>query len=226
MRAWLVASAALVLASCGGAAEEEAPAPEPAPAPTFDAGPRTLVAADLDLDSLGARIEGPEGNEVESEIPGLGTMVSFVACPAAVEAPECDPDVLPEGTVYTYVHRVTLDTPAGKQDDKRAGGATLFRTTQAAAGFANVIGFSREQAEQVLGANGDIKVQLDGGRLVWRIAAGDGWVPGETLTFFWRSTLPPVGPQEAFRLEGEGLSGMATGPFPQELPVDETPPRS
>ena len=236
-----------LLAACGSAEQEEAPEP----VPTVNPGPRTLVGADLDLDALGPRIEGPEGSEVESEVPGLGTVVSYVACPAEMVGGEeaarsaeagadrasaagdtdaaegaCDLETQPEDALYTYVHRVTLETPEGEEEDAGAQ-VSVFRTTLPAPGFANVIGYSREQAAEALGEDGDIRVQVDNGRLIWRVAAGDGWTPGETLTFFWQSTEPPAGPQEAYRLDSEGERGLARGPFPdepeEEEPVEESP---
>jgi len=218
----LALPALLALAGCGGGAEEATPAPSPSP--SVDSGPRTLVAADLALDSLGPRFDGPLASEVESTIPGLGTMISYVACPAEIAADGCDPAALPEGTLYTYVHQITVDVPDSERAEDQFGGVTLFRTTRAVPGFANVVGYSRAQAAEALGEGGDIKVQSENGRLIWRVTAGDGWMPGETLTFFWQSRLPPMAPAEAYQLEGEGLSGAATGPFPAEPPpVDETP---
>jgi len=217
--------ALLALSGCGGGAEEATPTPTPSP--SIDSGPRTLVAADLDLDHLGPRYEGPQGSEVESGIRGLGTMSSYVACQEDVTpdvaAQGCDPATLPPGTLYTYVHEITVDIPQSERAEDQFSGVTLFRTTLPAPGFANVIGYSREQAAEALGEGGDIKVQSEGGRLIWRITAGDGWMPGETLTFFWQSTLPPAAPEEAYRLEGEGLGGEATGPFPAEAPLAESP---
>jgi hypothetical protein len=222
--AMLALPALLALAGCGGDTGEATPAPSPSP--SVDSGPRTLVAADLALDRLGPRFEGPQGSEVESVIPRLGTMVSYVACPVAIEAATCDPAALPEGTLYTYVHQITVDVPDSERAEDQFGGVTLFRTTRAVPGFANAIGYSRAQAAEALGEGGDIKVQAENGRLIWRISAGDGWMPGETLTFFWQSRLPPAGPAEAFQLEAEELSGPATGPFPADPPpVDETPAR-
>jgi len=213
--------ALLALAGCSGGAEEATPAPSPSP--SLDSEPRTLVAADLDLDGLGPRVEGPQGTELESAIPGLGAMTSYVACPADVAAERCDPGTLPAGTLYTYVHQIIVDIPPSERAEDQFSGVTLFRTTLPAPGFANAIGYSREQAAEALGEDGDIKVQSEAGRLIWRVTAGDGWMPGETLTFFWQSTLPPAGPQVAYRLEGEGLGGEATGPFPAEAPLAESP---
>ena len=47
-----------MLASCG----QSEPEPAPSPTPTV-ATPRTLVGANLDLSTLGARIEGPQGED-------------------------------------------------------------------------------------------------------------------------------------------------------------------
>jgi hypothetical protein len=150
-------------------------------------------------------------------------MVSYVACPAEITG-ACDPDTLPDGTLYTYVHEITVEVSDNERAEEQFSGATLFRTTLPTPGFANVIGYSRAQAEQALGESGEIRVQSDNGQLIWRVTAGDGWMPGETLTFFWQSTLPPAGPEEAYLLAAEDLSGAATGPFPADpSPVDETP---
>lgn len=211
-----------LLAGCGSDPE---PAPTPSPTPAA-VGPRTLVAAGFQEQELGPRIEGPQGTEVESEI-GIGgrviaTMVSYVACPAPAEdeiaAEECVPGDQPEGTVYTYVHRVT---PAAIEGDDGVAPIS-FRTARAVVGFANSIGFDRTQAEAALGEDYAIGVQLDSGALVWRIEKGDGWRDGEELTFFWQSTLPPEGPSEAYEIETIAGRALGTGPFPPAEVVEET----
>lgn len=209
---------ALALAACGS---ENEPAPEPTA--TAASGPRTLVPTDLALDELGPHIVGPQGPEVEStftlEGRTIGTMTSFVTCPAEEEAEMCDPAVQPADTVYTYVHHVTL---AEAVDGEEPVDVALFRTARPVPGFANVIGFDEDEATAALGEEGDIKVQVDSDALVWRIVAGDGWSSGETLTFYWRSTVPPEGPAEAYQLEAGSMPALATGPFPAEPePVEE-----
>ena len=106
MKRLLLIAAPFALAACGSSEPEPAPTPTPTPAQ-----PRTLVAADLDLSTLGAKIVGPQGPEVETVLSAgsaqIGTMVSFVACPEGVET--CEPGQMPEDTIYTYVHQVTLD---------------------------------------------------------------------------------------------------------------------
>ena len=145
--------APLALAACG-----EAPEPEPTPTATPTvAAPRTLVAADFDPATLGAKIVGPQGQEPEAAITADGREIarikSFVACPEGVT--ECVPADMPEGTVYTYVHEVTLADDLEPQviETPEAGGAvmevpaSLFRMTQAAQGFNRSVGYSRGQAE-------------------------------------------------------------------------------
>lgn len=215
MKLALAALPLAVLAACGS------PEPEPAPSPTTTAPdkPKTLVPADLGSLVLGARIEGPQGPEVTGSfaVDGetLAEVVSYVACPEGIDP--CDPASLPADTIYTYVHRVT---PA-----EGVEGGTLFRTNRAAAGFAAVIGFDRAEAAEVLGEDGRIDVSSDNGALVWRVVGGSGWSAGETLTFYWQSTLAPEGPREAFQFEADGTSASGTGPFPprdvsREVPVE------
>ena len=212
----LTALASLALTACGSSEPE--PAPSPTPTATPDK-PKTLVPADLGQLVLGARIEGPQGPEVTGTFAAdgetLAEVISYVACPEGIDP--CDPEALPEDTVYTYVHRVT---PAEGTE-----GATLFRMTRRAAGFAAVIGFDRAEAADVLGDGGKIDVSSDNGALVWRAIGGDGWTAGETLTFYWQSTLAPEGPREAYQFEADGVSAQGTGPFPprevpREVPVE------
>ncbi len=224
MRALLLA-APLALAACGGDAPEETPTPEPTVAQ-----PRALAPADLDLSTLGAKIVGPQGPEVETTLMAggraIGTMVSFVACPE--EETECVPDEMPEGTIYTYVHRITL-AEADESEAQPDNGPeavenppTLFRTTEKAHGFTRAVGYINAEAREALGDEDAIGITSDDGRLIWRVTRGDGWTPGTALTFWWQSVLPPAGPAEAYLLEVDGNQSAATGPFPAEPMVDET----
>ena len=192
-----------MLAACGSSEPE----PAPTPTPTV-AAPRTLVGADLDLSTLGAKIVGPQGPEVRTVLSAgnreIGRLVSYVACPA--DTAECKPGEMPEGTVYTYVHRVTLaDTEDGTQMAERDG---------------------PEVAEATLGDPDAISITNDSGSLIWRVSRGSGWKPGGTMTFWWQSTTPPQGPAEAYLLEVDGNQAIATGPFPaEEKPVEGARPR-
>ncbi|QPC99917.1 hypothetical protein [Qipengyuania soli] len=219
----------IVLAACGKSD------PEPLPTPTATvAAPRNLVAADLNLATLGAKVVGPQGSQVETVLSAgnaeIGTMVSYVACPA--EVTECVPGKMPEGTLYTYVHQVTLDD-AEKDEIKPTSGPevveaapTLFRTTAKAHGFTGAIGYAKAEAEAALGAPEAITTTLDNGGLIWRVTEGGGWKPGSTITFWWQSTLPPAGPADNYLLEVDGNHSAARGPFPAEdKPVEGKKPR-
>lgn len=224
----------LALAACN-----QEPEPEPAPTPTAEvSAPRTLIAADLDLTALGPKIEGPQGTEVETVLSAgnreIGRMVSYVACPEDAET--CVPGDMPEGTVYTYVHRITLADadessaeapPSPDAHETGETGATLFRTTREAAGFVASIGYSSAEAEAALGFADAISITADSGQLIWRVTRGEGWKPGTAITFWWQSTVPPQGPEQAYLVEVDGEQAQATGPFPaaEDKAVEREPTR-
>ncbi len=231
MRRFAALSLAFALAACGN----EQPEPAPSPTPTV-AAPRTLVAAGFDTLSLGARIEGPQGPEVATVLSAgnreIGRMVSYVACPEAVT--DCKPAALPEGTVYTYVHRITLADEGEASPPSLAEvsgvpvemGATLFRTTRPVVGFNHAIGYSKSEALGALGEVDAISITSDEGQLIWRVTKGEGWKPESTITFWWTSTVPPRGPEKAYAVEIDGETAAATGPFPAEdKPVERRPRR-
>lgn len=224
MRRAIVLPLMIALAACG----RSEPEPEPTPTPTV-AQPRTLVAADLDLSTLGAKIVGPQGPEVQTQLANanglLGTMTSYVACPQGVT--ECIPGTMPDGTLYTYVHSITLSDEANALPAQPTSGPaavetlpTMFRTTDPVSGFDGAIGYRRAQAEAALGVRDAISVGVEAGRLTWRVTQGE-WKPGETITFWWRSTVPPQGPAEAYLFEIDGNQVTATAPFP---PQENTAP--
>ena len=227
--------ALLLVAACSSE-----PAPEPAPTPTATvAAPRTLVAADLDPATLGAKIVGPKGTDPEFAImtggKEIARIVSFVACPKAMTS--CDPAGLPEGTVLTYVHTI-IPAPAAEPSAAPTPESTttatatpsptpsqlassLFRMTRPAPGFKGALGYSRAEAEAALGDADPITVTVDEGQLIWRVTGGTGWKPGAPVTVWWQTTAPPAGPQDAFQLELLGTPATVKGPFPAaEKPVD------
>lgn len=230
MRAAVALPLLFALAACGKSD------PEPLPTPTATvAAPRSLVAADLDMATLGARIVGPQGPEVKTVLSAgnreIGTMVSFVACPAGTA--ECIPGKMPQGTLYTYVHQVTLADAAPEAASEPEPGPevieaapTLFRTTTKAHGFTGALGYAKGEAEAALGLPDAVATTLDNGSLIWRVTEGEGWKPGTTITFWWQSTLPPAGPADNYLLEVEGNQAKARGPFPAEdKPVEGKKPR-
>ena len=233
MRFAATISLVVLLAACSAEPEPDAAA-TPAPTPTATmAKPRTLIAADLDLSTLGAKIAGPKGTDPEFSVMAGGKVVArvaaFVACPKGVSP--CTPETLPAGTIYTYVLRVTPDaagpmaTPSpptpGAADGAPEIPSTLFQTTRPARGFKGGVGYARAEAEAALGAPQAIGVSLDDERLIWRITGGSGWKPGAPITFWWQSTAPPDGPKQAYRLEMGDAGWTANGPFPAEEKVAE-----
>ena len=181
----------------------------------------------MDL-QLGAKISGPQGPEpktVFSTAEGnFADMTSYVACPAGMDS--CDPANAPAGTVYTYVHIVY----PGEDNDPTTGSgngndssdverAEVFRMTRPAVGFTGEAGYSKAEALAAIGPKADVVITCDNGALVWTVSAGDGgdqWEQAEPLTFYWKSTVPPSGPQDAYRLKVNYTEANAKGPFPGE----------
>ena len=95
----------LALAACGSADEPPTDLDTAESDGAAAALARNIEAGDfLDLE-LGAKIVGPQGEEVTSALSNaegnFADMRSFVACPAAMT--ECDPAPAPARTSYAYV---------------------------------------------------------------------------------------------------------------------------
>ena len=76
----------------------------------------TIEATNLDGLSLGVKIVGPVGPDVETSFvntsgEAVGDLSSSVSCPSGFSA--CIPPDNPAGTIYTYIHVVTpgVDLP-------------------------------------------------------------------------------------------------------------------
>lgn len=214
-----------LLAACSA---EREPAAAPAPTPTL-AAPRTLVAADFDPATLGARVEGVEVIDQEAG-GGLAKISAFVACPRAMTA--CDPATAPEGTLYTYVLTVTPQAapepspaPAATATDAAVvpaeAPAELVRMTRPAPGFNAAAGFSRTEATAALGAEDALTLTLDQNQLIWRVTGGSGWEAGKPITLWWQSNRAPDKPIRAYRLEFGSRSGEFRAPFPTTEPVSK-----
>lgn len=176
--------------------------------------------------SLGAKIVGPQGPEIKAalsnETGNFADMRSYVACPAGMDP--CDPKTAPAGTIFTYVFIVY----PGEDNDPSTGSgsgndssdieqATQFRMTRPAHGFTGEAGYSKAETLSAIGRKADIVLSCDGDALVWTVNAGAGgnqWEQSEPLTFYWRSTLPPAGPANAYQIEANYTEATGAGPYP------------
>lgn len=222
------------LVSCSGQPHSNAGA---TPTPTV-AVPKTLVAADYDPTSFGAKIDMKRGDDAEYPIIAstgktIGTALAFVACPR--DTTECIPTDMPAGTVYTYVITIKPNPPVlGTEEplvplsDSETGGSVpqsppiLFQLTRKAAGFNGGVGYSRSQALAALGSEEAITVTVDSGQIIWRVTDGSGWAAGMPITFWWQSTLAPDGYRKAYALEINGQHVPVEAPFPKKQPVPAT----
>ena len=187
-----------------------------------------LSAGNFDELQLGAKIVGPQGDEVittlRNETGAFADIRSYVACPADMDV--CDPSTAPAGTVYTYVHVVypgednDADTGSGAGvDASDVETAEAFRMTRPSHGFTGDSGFSHGEAGAALGAIGAILISCHEDGLSWTVEEGDGgdqWDRGEPITFYWQSTLPPAGPANAYEIFANYTAAGGDGPYPAE----------
>ena len=236
---FVVASAAtLVLSGCSETAEplKEQPVAEKAeseteaqqqastePASPLDLPLPEIISTEINDLKLGAKIEGPVGTEVQAslatDLGALGDIESYVACPDGMDV--CDPKTAPAGTIYTYVHTITpgadepndlpFPQPEAVLDVKSA---TKFHIKGPVYGFNGVAGYSFADGRKALGADMFISVQCKEGSLGYTVELGDAWSNGETISFFWQSTIAPKGPGEGFTLYADGKEGTGSGPVP------------
>jgi hypothetical protein len=221
----------LALAACGSADEPPTDLEKAESVGAAAALARNIEAGEfLDLE-LGAKIVGPQGEEVTSALSNaegnFADLRSFVACPA--DMTECDPATAPEGTIYTYVHVVYPgeDNEAGTgsgegNDSSDVERATAFRMTRPATGFTGAAGYSKDAAMAAIGAKADVVITCDDGALVWTVSAGDGgdqWEQAEPLTFWWQSTVAPAGPVAAYAIDANYAQATGSGPYPADAPT-------
>lgn len=211
-----------------------------------------IVIADLDALALGPKIVGPVGPEVQASLAtplaAFGDIASWVACPvrdaiaddtgkpslpqpkgAKIEA--CEPGNMRDGTVYTYVHAVTpgVDKPndrpfARPEALNMPKQITAFRVTVPLAGFTGKAGYSFGDATKALGKTGKFAVACLGKAIVFTVEAPEGgWRKGQTVRFFWQSTVAPAGPSEGYELAADGKRARGSGPAPAQPEDGEGP---
>ena len=187
---------------------------------------REIPAGDFADLPLGAKIVGPRGPEVKvrlsNEAGAFADMTSYVACAGGVDP--CDPNNVPAGMPFTYVHTVypgedndpTTGSGAGA-DSSDVESATRFMMTQPAHGFTGDAGFSVAEVISAVGNRARVVVTCVDGGLAWTIDAGDGgnqWEQGEPITFWWQSTEPPAGPAKAYAIKANNVTATGEGPLP------------
>ena len=193
------------------------------------AGAVPIAATDLNTLTLGAKIDGPVGPEVNTSLvnatgqKSLGDLESSVSCPAG--SMPCVPSTRPAGTIYTYVHDVTPgvdspnDAPFPQPSVVPFNDVTEFSLGFPAEGFNRVAGFSfpdAAAAEETFGIE-----LLSDGSLEWT-ANGTGWDTGEKIAFFWQTTQPPSGPGGVYTASNAITSGTGAGPLPAPIPEPAT----
>ena len=211
-----------------------------------------IVIADLDALALGPKIVGAVGPEVQASLAtplaAFGDIESWVACPArdtirddsgkaTAQQPKgpkieaCEPGNMRAGTVYTYVHAVTpgVDKPndrpfAQPEALNMPADIAAFRVTVPLAGFTGKAGYSFGDATKALGSKGKFAVACLGKAIVFTVEAPEGgWRKGQTVRFFWQSTVAPAGPAEAYELVADGKRARGSGPAPAQPKDGEGP---
>ncbi len=186
----------------------------------------SITPTNLDNLTLGARIVGPVGPEVETSLintdsNSLGDLTSSVSCPVGFS--ECLPPVNPPGTIYTYIHEVTpgVDFPNDDPPFTQPEIVLPFENVREfslgfeAFGFTGVAGYSFDQATTALETEEPIEIELDNGRLIWTVP--EGWGTGETISFFWQTLQPPSGPGGVYTASNNTQIGSGRGPLPLEV---------
>ncbi|NEP53852.1 MAG: exosortase, PEP-CTERM interaction domain protein [Moorea sp. SIO3C2] len=196
----------------------------------------SITPINLDDLTLGATITGPVGPTVDASLingdgNSLGDLTSSVSCPVGFLT--CVPPQNPAGTIYTYIHKVTPgvdfpnDPPFPQPDGLLAfDDVNQFGLEFKAEGFTGVAGYSFGEAKQALGASGEFSIKLEeDGSLVWSVVGGSDWSTNsdtpETISFFWQTTQPPIGPFGTFTAKNDTQSGTGNGPLPLAVPVPE-----
>lgn len=197
-----------------------------------------IVATDLSTLSLGAKIVGPVGPDVETTLTfndtrgnlvGIADLISSVSCDArftddcSITAATGSSDV-----IYTYQHQIIPgvdlenDPPFPSPDIVVPfNGVTEFRLQFPAHGFNGVAGFDFGQVNTAIG-NTNIGIeQLADGSLVWTLPSGSGWDTNESITFFWQTTQRPSGPGGVYAATNQTLSGAGNGPIPEPVVISE-----
>ncbi len=196
----------------------------------FSTVTNAIVATDLSTLSLGAKIVGPVGPDVETtlifndtggNLVGIADLSSSVSCDARFV--DCSNTAVSgfSDVIYTYQHQIIPgedleNDPPFPSPDRVVpfDDVTEFRLQFPAHGFNGVAGFDFDQVNTATGnTNIDIE-QLADGSLVWTLPSGLGWDTNESITFFWQTTQRPSGPGGVYAATNQTLNGAGNGPIP------------
>lgn len=197
-----------------------------------------IVATNLSALSLGAKIMGPVGPDVETtltftdsggSVVGIADLSSSVSCDARFAFDCSDTDVASfSNVIYTYQHQIIPgvdlpnDRPFPAPDSVVPfNGVTEFRLQFPAHGFLGVAGFDFDQVSTAIGGTSIRIEQLGDGSLVWTLPNGSGWDTGESITFFWQTTQRPSGPGGVYAATNQTLNGVGNGPIPEPVAISE-----
>ncbi|MEM8778730.1 MAG: exosortase, PEP-CTERM interaction domain protein [Cyanobacteria bacterium P01_G01_bin.49] len=199
---------------------------------SLEASAVSIAPTNLDDLTLGAKIVGPVGAEVETSLidangDGLGDLISSVSCPVGFS--ECLPPENPPQTIYTYIHEVTpgVDFPNDDPPFPQPSvvlpfeNVTEFRLSFEPFGFTGVAGYRFTEATTALGTPAQFNLELNNDSLIWTAPNDSNWNTGETITFFWQTLQPPSGPGGLYTASNNNQLGSAMGPLP--LPVQKVP---
>lgn len=181
-----------------------------------------ITPTNLDNLSLGSAIVGPRGPVVEGKFTTdngfiIGTIDSSVFCPVGIAQADC-----PSNLVNTYTYRHTV-TPG-------VDNLTSFTAGFPVSGFTGVAGYSFSESSTAddNGDNGDFEIVFNDdtdSTLVWNVADSSNlfFDSGETITFFWQSTIPPAGPIGSYTISNgsQTVTGIGPAPAPPVTPVPE-----
>ncbi len=197
-----------------------------------------IDATNLSTLSLGAKITGPVGPDVETtltftdsggSVVGIADLSSSVSCDVRF-ASDCSAIAVAgfSDVVYTYQHQIIPgvdhpnDRPFPMPDSVVPfNGVTEFRLQFPAHGFLGVAGFDFDQVNTAIGGTSIRIEQLGDESLVWTLPDRSGWDAGESITFFWQTTQRPSGPGGVYAATNQTLSGVGNGPIPRPVAIPE-----
>jgi len=177
---------------------------------------KALAILTLSLLSVGAAsavpIAGMDWDTFEGNVGALfaGPSVENFITPGALTIATLENEVYFDNSIYTYVHTVTPTINLVSE----------LNTAFGVIGFNNIAGWSFSDAAAAggMGLGGGFSIDLDpDGTLDWEVDGAlntQGWGSGESITFFFQSTMAP-GLGEYNLINGSVGTGVSYAPAPE-----------